>query len=87
MVGLPVFGDQPDNVMKAVYRGFGLMIPPGTITTDSLLAATLRVMAEPSFREAARKVSQRMRAHRLTPAQKAAGEWRDTVYSTIKIGE
>ncbi len=74
VVGLPVFGDQPDNVMKAVYRGFGLMIPPGTITADSLLAAALRVMAEPSFREAARKVSLRMRAHRLTPAQKAAGE-------------
>ncbi|CAL8466391.1 g5927 [Coccomyxa elongata] len=81
VVGLPVFGDQPDNVMKAVYRGFGLMIPPGTITTDSLLAATLRVMAEPSFREAARKVSQRMRAHRLTPAQKAA-DWVEHVLAT-----
>ena len=29
IVGIPVFGDQPDNVMKAVYRGFGLMISPG----------------------------------------------------------
>ncbi|KAK9902751.1 hypothetical protein WJX75_004835 [Coccomyxa subellipsoidea] len=81
VVGLPVFGDQPDNVMKAVYRGFGLMIPPGTITTDALLAATLQVMAEPSFREAARKVSLRMRAHRLTPAQKAA-DWVEHVMAT-----
>ena len=31
VVGLPVFGDQPDNVMKAVFRGFGLMIPPGML--------------------------------------------------------
>ena len=36
VVGLPVFGDQPDNVMKAVFRGFGLMIPPGMLC---LLAA------------------------------------------------
>lgn len=31
------------------------------------------MLAEPSFREAARKVSVRMRAHRLKPAEKAAG--------------
>ncbi len=31
IVGIPVFGDQPDNVMKAVYRGFGLMISPGAL--------------------------------------------------------
>lgn len=32
VVGIPVFGDQPDNVMKAVYRGFGIMIPPGVFS-------------------------------------------------------
>ena len=33
----------------------------------------LRVLGEASFREAAQKVSVRMRAHRLKPAEKAAG--------------
>ena len=32
-----------------------------------------RVLAEPSFSEAAQNVSTRMRAHRLKPAEKAAG--------------
>ena len=32
VVGIPVFGDQPDNVMKAVYRGFGIMISPGVFS-------------------------------------------------------
>lgn len=74
IVGIPVFGDQPDNVMKAVYRGFGLMISPGTITEHSLVAAVGRVISKPSFREAAMKVSRRMRAHRVSPAEKAAGQ-------------
>ena len=26
IVGIPVFGDQPGNVMKAVHRGLGLVI-------------------------------------------------------------
>jgi UDP:flavonoid glycosyltransferase YjiC (YdhE family) len=75
IVGIPVFGDQPDNVMKAVFRGFGLMISPGTITEATLVAAVGRVTTEPRFREAARKVSVRMRAHRVSPAEKAAGGW------------
>ena len=33
----------------------------------------LRVLGEAGFREAAQKVSVRMRAHRLKPAEKAAG--------------
>ena len=33
----------------------------------------LRILGEASFREAAQKVSVRMRAHRLKPAEKAAG--------------
>ncbi|CAK0783984.1 hypothetical protein CVIRNUC_007187 [Coccomyxa viridis] len=81
IVGLPVFGDQPDNVMKAVFRGFGLMISPGTITADGLRDRVLRILGEASFREAAQKVSVRMRAHRLKPAEKAA-DWIEHVMAT-----
>ena len=45
----------------------------GKITAKGLEEGVIRVLAEPSFGEAAEKVSVRMRAHRLTPAQKAAG--------------
>ena len=27
LVGIPMYGDQPDNVAKAVHRGFGLLVP------------------------------------------------------------
>ena len=45
----------------------------GQITADGLRDGVTRVLAEPSFAEAARNVSTRMRAHRLKPAEKAAG--------------
>ena len=76
IVGIPVFGDQPDNVMKAVNRGLGLMISPGTITAASLRRAVETVVdGRGSYAAAAARVSVRMRAHRVSPAQKAAGGW------------
>lgn len=27
LVGIPMYGDQPDNIAKAVHRGFGLLVP------------------------------------------------------------
>lgn len=40
---------------------------------NTLRAAVLRVATEPAFRQAAALVGARMRAHRVTPAQRAAG--------------
>ena len=75
IVGIPVFGDQPDNVMKAVHRGLGLMVPPGTITAASLQKAVEAVIdGRGGYAAAAARVSVRMRAHRVSPAQRAAGE-------------
>ena len=75
IVGIPVFGDQPDNVMKAVNRGLGLMISPGTITAASLRRAVEEVVdGRGGYAAAAAEVSIRMRAHRVSPVQKAAGE-------------
>lgn len=74
IIGIPVFGDQPDNVAKAVYRGIGLGMPPGRITADALAAAIIQVAEQPQYREAVTKLSKRMRAHRSTPVQQAGGE-------------
>ena len=156
LVGIPMYGDQPDNIAKAVHRGFGLLVPAkhlqvgasihcwvalialqdaeylhtltallpalfrrhwqphtlhmgfqtaahvnthrvlglvgghqrtgcwpvaaeimltrlGTVQAESLRAAVMRVATEPAFRRAARVVGARMRAHRVTPQQRAAG--------------
>lgn len=160
LVGIPMYGDQPDNIAKAVHRGFGLLVPAkqlqvglffqaslaalvalqsipqdaahlhrysllpallegngshihctlgfqtaagvsmrralglvrvhqtkgcwliavklmftllGIVQAESLRAAVMRVATEPAFRRAARVVGARMRAHRVTPQQRAAG--------------
>ncbi len=73
IVGIPVFGDQPDNVAKAVNRGLGLAIKPGGITAAGLRDAIERVVGSGDFKEAAKRVSVRMRAHRVPAVAKAAG--------------
>jgi glucuronosyltransferase len=75
IAGIPLIADQLDNVKKAVHRGFGLSInPKGGLKADAIAAALQRLLSEPHFREAARKLSRRLRSRPRTPAQEAAGE-------------
>lgn len=73
IVGIPVFGDQPDNVMKSVNRGLGVTIQPGKITREGLRAAVEQVISADGYAQAAARISVRMRAHRVSPVEKAAG--------------
>ena len=76
MVGMPLFAEQPDNVARAVERGYAL--PVSVKKLDTLAAdlekALKRVLAEPSFASMAR-VSHVMKAHRQSPVQVAAGKF------------
>jgi hypothetical protein len=75
IIGLPMIADQIDNVMKAVHHGFGLAISPkGGIKAQAVEGALQRVIAESSFREAAAKVSKRLRSRVRTPAEEGAGK-------------
>lgn len=74
IVGIPLIADQLDNVMKAVHRGFGLAVSPkGGLKAKNIGAALHRILAEPAFKEAAVKLSKRLRSRTRTPAQEAAG--------------
>ena len=74
MVGIPLIADQLDNVMKAVHRGFGLAVSPkGGLRADEIAAALNTVLSEPDFKEAALKLSKRLRSRTRTPTQEAAG--------------
>lgn len=76
IVGIPMVADQPDNIVKAVARGFGIMFHRGKqgINGEELHDALLQILTEPRFKEAAAKISVRMRARKRTPLQEAAGE-------------
>eukprot|EP00884_Botryococcus_braunii_P007820 jgi/Botrbrau1/17039/Bobra.49_2s0095.1 len=73
LVAIPLGADQWDMSSKAQYAGFALGLPKGRDTPpDEIAAALERVLTEPQYREAARKVSIRLRTRETTPAQEAA---------------
>lgn len=49
LVGIPMYGDQPDNMAKAVHRGFGLLVPAHNLQVP--LPAALSAM--PTFSQIA----------------------------------
>ncbi len=77
IVGMPIFGEQPDTVAQAVYQGFGLAVSLQklrTLTAD-LEHALRRVLAEPSFAAEAARVSRLMHSRRRSPAEIAASDF------------
>ena len=74
IVGVPVYGDQPDNVAKAVAGGWGLAVHLPRLKADGLAAAVRRASREPAFKTAALRVARRMAARRSPPATVAA-DW------------
>ena len=82
MVGMPLFAEQPDNIAKAEDRGYALSVSVkklGTLAKD-LETSLKRLLHEPSFKANAARISQLMRAHRLTPAQVAVGKPNSSCY-------
>ena len=87
IVGLPLWGEQPDNVARAVEKGFGLRV---SIDDTQNLARTLhsalqRVLSNPSFATNAAKVSNLIRATRESPASQAASKLHNWLYDTVAM--
>ena len=76
LVGMPLFAEQPDNIARAIDRGFALSVSVKKLDTlaKDLEQAIRRMLKEPSFAVSAAKVSHLMKAHRESPAQLAASE-------------
>ncbi|KAK9815709.1 hypothetical protein WJX72_008400 [[Myrmecia] bisecta] len=73
-VGLPMMGEQADNVAEAAFRGAAIKV---SLHDSKHLAVNLEkalrtLCQDPSYQRAARVVSHRMRAHRQSPAEIAA---------------
>eukprot|EP00884_Botryococcus_braunii_P010528 jgi/Botrbrau1/19477/Bobra.0338s0094.1 len=83
IVGIPMVADQPDNIVKAVTKGFGIMFRRSKegIDGDKLHAALVHVISDQQFKAAAQTISVRMRARTRTPLQEAA-DWIQHVITT-----
>jgi len=66
--------DQPDSAAKAARLGFCLPVIMGrNFSAATVRGALERLLTEPEFREAAARVSRRLRARRRTPTEEAGG--------------
>jgi hypothetical protein len=62
MVVVPLFADQPFNAERVAAVGAGLAMPPRAATADGLRSALARVLSEPEFGVAARRIAAEMAA-------------------------
>jgi UDP:flavonoid glycosyltransferase YjiC (YdhE family) len=82
LVVVPLFADQPENARRVAATGAGVAVGPGdeaprepirsTIDTGALRAAIQAVLADPAYRDAARRLAEEMRALPPTDAALAA---------------
>jgi UDP:flavonoid glycosyltransferase YjiC (YdhE family) len=74
IVCLPGFGDQPDNAARAAAQGAGIALPiVWKVKEEKVYAALMRLLTEPSFKIAARKVSKRMSSQKRRGVERTAG--------------
>jgi MGT family glycosyltransferase len=66
MVVVPMFADQPQNAERVAAVGAGLALPKRGATPEGIRDALSRVLAEESFRVAARKLAKGMESLPLT---------------------
>lgn len=72
---MPLFAEQPDNVARAIDRGFGLAVSVQSKTlAKDMEHALKRVLHEPSFAASAARISHLVKARRWTPAETAASK-------------
>jgi len=63
-VVVPTEWDKPENAQRVVEAGAGLRLSPRRLTPARLRAAVERVLAEPSFRQNARRLAADFRRYR-----------------------
>ncbi len=82
MVVVPTHWDKVDNAQRIVESGAGLRVAPHQCTPDRLRAAVNRVLAEPSFRDNARRLARRLTE---TPGPPRAAELLEILASDVPM--
>ncbi|XP_068559693.1 UDP-glucuronosyltransferase 3A1-like isoform X1 [Cebidichthys violaceus] len=68
VLGIPLFGDQFDNVVRAETKGLGLSINPTHITRELLSATIQTLMRDVRFKSSASSLSRIHKSHPVPPA-------------------
>uniref|UniRef100_A0A673TFE8 UDP-glucuronosyltransferase n=1 Tax=Suricata suricatta TaxID=37032 RepID=A0A673TFE8_SURSU len=81
MVGIPVLGDQPENMVRVESKKIGVSIQLKQIKAETLALKMKEVMEDERYKSAAVAASIIRRSHPLTPAQRLVG-WIDHILQT-----
>uniref|UniRef100_A0A034VH63 UDP-glucuronosyltransferase 2B15 n=2 Tax=Bactrocera dorsalis TaxID=27457 RepID=A0A034VH63_BACDO len=69
MVGIPLFGDQPSNMVNVERSGYGLAVDYLTLSEESLNNAIQDVLNNPKYKEAVQTFSRLYRDRPMTPRE------------------
>uniref|UniRef100_A0A3B3U4M3 UDP-glucuronosyltransferase n=1 Tax=Poecilia latipinna TaxID=48699 RepID=A0A3B3U4M3_9TELE len=72
VVGIPLFGDQPDNLARLSRRGAAVILHFNRMTADELVQALHAVINEPSFRSNMQQLSSLQHQQPVAPLNTAA---------------
>ncbi|XP_017655822.1 UDP-glucuronosyltransferase 3A2 isoform X2 [Nannospalax galili] len=81
MVGIPVFGDQPENMVNVEAKNIGVSLPLMKLKEDTLALAMKQVIEDKRYKSAAMAARVIRHSHPLTPAQRLVG-WIDHILQT-----
>ncbi|XP_014301458.1 UDP-glucuronosyltransferase 2B31-like isoform X2 [Myotis lucifugus] len=71
MVGIPMFADQPDNIVRMKTKGAAIRLDFNTISSTDLLNALKTVINDPSYKENAMKLSRIHHDQPMKPLDRA----------------
>lgn len=75
VLGVPLFGDQWDNVMRVVHMGMARMVDGKTMSVEDWIAAITDVATNPTMRANARKVRRVVRDDAGRAPLQQAADW------------
>ncbi|XP_030187209.1 UDP-glucuronosyltransferase 3A1-like [Lynx canadensis] len=81
IVGIPVLGDHPENMVRVEAKKFGVSIQLKQIKAETLALKIKEVIEDKRYKSAAVAASIIRRSHPLTPAQRLVG-WIDHILQT-----
>ncbi|XP_016079995.1 PREDICTED: UDP-glucuronosyltransferase 3A2-like [Miniopterus natalensis] len=81
MVGIPLFADQPGNIIRVEAKNLGVSILTEELKADTLALKMKQVIREKRYKSAVLAASIIKRSHPLTPAQRLVG-WIDHILQT-----
>ncbi|CAJ0919607.1 unnamed protein product [Ranitomeya imitator] len=71
MVGIPLFADQPDNIIHMKTKGMAVMLDINKMQSQDLVDAVNTVINDPSYKENAMRISQIHHDQPLKPLDRA----------------